>query len=167
MKGMTGMLTEPCPVLNDKDAASVAVVAQWTEKDNIVRGCILSALSNVLFDVYCSATHTVRSLWDTLDTKYNTDDVGVEKYCVDKFLKYHMVEGKSVTYQVHEFQIILQALEDSSMELPEMFVVMSIIEKFPRSWEDFDMFLKHRTGNLSVNELMTVVSSRKCTTLTM
>ncbi len=126
--------------------------------DNVVRGCILSALSNVLFDVYCSAPHTAATLWETLSTKYSTDDSGVEKYQVGKYLKYRMSEGKSVTDQVHEFQIIVQALNDAGMKLPEKFVVMSIIEKFPRSWEEFGMTLKHRSGSLTLNELMSAIA---------
>ena len=159
LKGMSEMLVEVCPEIDPEDPTeSAEEIKLWQDKDNTVRGAILLALSEKLFDVYCSESYTAKSLWDSLDKKYNTDDVGVEKYSVGKFLKFRMAEGKPVSEQVHEFQIIVQSLKDSAMELPEKFVVMSIIEKFPRSWEEFGMTLKHRKGSLSLNELMNAIT---------
>ncbi|KAK4404542.1 hypothetical protein Sango_0822800 [Sesamum angolense] len=71
-------------------------IAQWTEMDQIGRGAILSALSNMPLDVYCSDYYTAKSLWDELDRKYNTEEQGLEKHFVSKFMRYQMVEGKSV-----------------------------------------------------------------------
>ncbi|KAL0342900.1 UNVERIFIED_CONTAM: hypothetical protein Sangu_1177400 [Sesamum angustifolium] len=73
---MNGLLTviqvtrgEP----TDTDPKTVEI-AQWTERDQIGRGAILSALSNTLFDAYCSDSYTAKSLWDELDRKYNTKE---------------------------------------------------------------------------------------------
>ncbi|KAL0401486.1 UNVERIFIED_CONTAM: hypothetical protein Slati_4178500 [Sesamum latifolium] len=79
-----------------------AELVQWTERDQIGRGAILSALSNMRFDVYCSDYYTAKSLWDELDRKYNTEEQGLKKYYVFKFMRYQMVEDMSVAGQTHE-----------------------------------------------------------------
>ncbi|KAK4386254.1 hypothetical protein Sango_2496000 [Sesamum angolense] len=100
-----------------------AEIAQWTERDQIGRGAILSALSNMLFDVYCSDSYTAKSLWDELDRKYNTEEQGLEKYSVSKFMRYQMVEDMSVAEQTHEIINLEHALADAEMKLPEKFLV--------------------------------------------
>ena len=44
-----------------------------------------------------------------------------------------------MTEQVHEFEMIVHALKESGMNLPEKFKVMSVIEKLPKSWEEFSL----------------------------
>ncbi|KAL0403628.1 UNVERIFIED_CONTAM: hypothetical protein Sradi_2003600 [Sesamum radiatum] len=122
------------------------------------RGAILSALSDTLFDVYCSDSYTAKSLWDELDRKYNTEEQGLEKYSVSKFMRYQMVEDRSVAGQTHEIINLEHALADAEMKLPEKFLVMSIVDKFPKSWENFGMTLKHQKGKLSLDDLMIAIS---------
>ncbi|KAL0349527.1 UNVERIFIED_CONTAM: hypothetical protein Sradi_4101900 [Sesamum radiatum] len=101
--------------------------------DQIGRGVILSPLSNTLFDVYCSDSYTAKSFRDELDRKYNTEEQGLEKYSVFKFMRYQMVEDRSVTEQTHEIINLGHALADAEIKLPEKFLVMSIVDKFPKS----------------------------------
>ncbi|KAL0409381.1 UNVERIFIED_CONTAM: hypothetical protein Sradi_1872500 [Sesamum radiatum] len=110
-----------------------AEIEQWTEKDKIGRGEILSALSDTFFDVYYSESYTAKSLWDELDRKYNTEEQGLEKYSVSKFMRYQMVEDRSVAEQTHEIVNLEHAVTDVEMKLPEKFLVMSIVDKFPKS----------------------------------
>ncbi|KAL0412036.1 UNVERIFIED_CONTAM: Retrovirus-related Pol polyprotein from transposon TNT 1-94 [Sesamum latifolium] len=91
-------------------------------------------MSDTPFDVYCSDSYTAKSLWDELDRKYNTEEQGLEKYSVFKFMWYQMVE------------------------LPEKFLVISIVNKFSKSWENFGMTLKHQKGRLSLDDLMIAIS---------
>ncbi|KAL0410653.1 UNVERIFIED_CONTAM: hypothetical protein Slati_3655000 [Sesamum latifolium] len=102
-----------------------------------------SDLSNTLFDVYCSDSYTAKSMWDELDRKYNTEQQGLEKYSVSKFVRYQMVDDRSVAEQTHEIINIEHALADAEMKLPEKFLVMSIGDKFSKSWKNFGMTLKH------------------------
>ncbi|KAL0290196.1 UNVERIFIED_CONTAM: Retrovirus-related Pol polyprotein from transposon TNT 1-94 [Sesamum calycinum] len=53
MKGLLTVIQVTRPEPTDTDPKT-AEIAQWTERDQIGRGAILSALSNTLFDVYCS-----------------------------------------------------------------------------------------------------------------
>ncbi|KAL0378812.1 UNVERIFIED_CONTAM: hypothetical protein Sradi_3186700 [Sesamum radiatum] len=63
---------------------------------------ILSALLDTLFDVYYSNSYNAKSLWDELDRKYNTKEQGLKKYSVSKFMRYQMLEDRSVAEQTHE-----------------------------------------------------------------
>ncbi|KAL0342496.1 UNVERIFIED_CONTAM: hypothetical protein Scaly_1912200 [Sesamum calycinum] len=127
-----------------------AEIAQWTDRDQIGQGAILSALSNTLFDVYCSDSYTAKSLWDELDRKYNTEEQGLKKYYVFKFMLYQMVEDKSVAEQTHEIINLEHALANAEMKLSEKFLVMSTVDKFSKSWENFGMTLKHQKEKLSL-----------------
>ncbi|KAK4385555.1 hypothetical protein Sango_2679500 [Sesamum angolense] len=93
---------------------------------------------------HCSDSYTAKSLWDELDRKYNTEEQGLEKYYVSKFMRYQMVEDRSVVEQTHEIINLEHALVDAEMKLPEKFLVMSIVDKFPKSLENFGMTLKHQ-----------------------
>ncbi|KAK4383819.1 hypothetical protein Sango_3116300 [Sesamum angolense] len=123
-----------------------------------LRGEILSALSNTLFDVYCSDSYTAKSLWDELDRKYNTEEQGLEKYSVSKFMRYQMIEDRSVAEQTHEIINLEHAMADAEMKLLEKFLVISIVDKFPKSWENFGRTLKHQKGRLSLDDLMIALS---------
>ncbi|KAL0302302.1 UNVERIFIED_CONTAM: Retrovirus-related Pol polyprotein from transposon TNT 1-94 [Sesamum calycinum] len=69
-----------------------------------------------------------------------------------------MVEDRSVAEQTHEIINLEHALADVEMKLPEKFLVMSILDKFPKSWENFGMTLKHQKGRLSLDDLMIAIS---------
>ncbi|KAL0332913.1 UNVERIFIED_CONTAM: Mannan endo-1,4-beta-mannosidase 7 [Sesamum calycinum] len=62
--------------------------------------------------------------WDELDRKYNTEEQGLEKYSVFKFMRYQMVEDRSVTEQTHEIINLGHVLADAEIKLPEKFLVV-------------------------------------------
>ncbi|KAL0381034.1 UNVERIFIED_CONTAM: hypothetical protein Sangu_0167700 [Sesamum angustifolium] len=117
MKGLLTVIQVTRPEPTDTDPKTTEI-AQWTERDQISRGAILSALSNTLFN---------------------------------------MVEDRSVAEQTHEINLE-HALADAEMKLPEKFLVMSIVDKFPKSWENFGMTLKYQKGRLSLDDLMIAIS---------
>ncbi|KAL0448134.1 UNVERIFIED_CONTAM: Retrovirus-related Pol polyprotein from transposon TNT 1-94 [Sesamum latifolium] len=69
-----------------------------------------------------------------------------------------MVEDRSVAEQTHEIINLEHALADAEMKFPEMFLVMSIVDKFFKSWENFGMTLKHQKGRLCLDDLMIAIS---------
>ncbi|KAL0374258.1 UNVERIFIED_CONTAM: Retrovirus-related Pol polyprotein from transposon TNT 1-94 [Sesamum radiatum] len=69
-----------------------------------------------------------------------------------------MVEDMSVAEQTHEIINLKQTLADAEMKLPEKFLVISIVDKFLKSWKNFGMTLKHQKGRLSLNDLMIAIS---------
>ncbi|KAL0411695.1 UNVERIFIED_CONTAM: hypothetical protein Slati_3759200 [Sesamum latifolium] len=132
MKGVLTVIQVTRPEPTDTNSRT-AEIAQWPEKDQIGRGAILSTLSDTLFNVYCSDSYTAKSLWDELDQKYNTEEQRLEKYSVFKFMRYQMVEDRSVAEQTTEIINLEHALADAEMKLPEKFLVMSIVDKLPKS----------------------------------
>ena len=46
------------------------------------------------------------------------------------------------------------------MDLPEKFQVMSVIEKLPKSWEEFALSLKRQKGEISWTNRMLDISAR-------
>ncbi|KAL0320244.1 UNVERIFIED_CONTAM: hypothetical protein Sradi_5285900 [Sesamum radiatum] len=145
MKGLLTVIQVTRPEPTDTNPIT-AEIAQWAEKDQIGGGAILSALSDTLFDVYCSDSYTAKSLWNELDRKHNTEEQG------------QMVEDMSVAEQTHEIINLEHALADVEMKLPDKFLVMSIVDKFPKFWETFGMTLKHQKGKLSLDDLMIAIS---------
>ncbi|KAL0417230.1 UNVERIFIED_CONTAM: hypothetical protein Slati_3554900 [Sesamum latifolium] len=69
-----------------------------------------------------------------------------------------MVEDMSVAEQTHEIINLEHALADAEMKLPEKFLVMSIVDKFLKSWKNFGMTFKHQKGKLSLDDLMIAIS---------
>ncbi|KAL0315348.1 UNVERIFIED_CONTAM: hypothetical protein Sradi_5413000 [Sesamum radiatum] len=128
-----------------------AEIAQWTERDQIGRGAILSALSTMLFDVYCSNSYISKSIWDESDRKYNIEEQGLKKYSIFKFMRYQVVEDRSVAKQTHEIIKLEHALADAEMKLFEKYLAMSTVEKFSKSEKSFGMTLKHQKGKLLSN----------------
>ncbi|KAL0414344.1 UNVERIFIED_CONTAM: hypothetical protein Sradi_1636100 [Sesamum radiatum] len=121
MKGLLTVIQVTRPEPTDTNPIT-AKIAQWTERDQTGRGAILFALSNTLFDVYYSDSYIAKSLWDELDRKYNTEEQGLEKYSVSKFMQYQMVEDMSVAEQTHETIYLKHALADAEMKLPKKFL---------------------------------------------
>lgn len=66
-----------------------------------------------------------------MEKKYKTEDAGVKKFVVGKFLDFKMVDTKSGMSQVQEFQIIIHDLLAEGMEINELFQVAAVIEKLP------------------------------------
>ncbi|KAL0415929.1 UNVERIFIED_CONTAM: Retrovirus-related Pol polyprotein from transposon TNT 1-94 [Sesamum latifolium] len=83
MKGLLTVIQMPRPEPTNTNPRT-AEIEQWTKRDQIDRGAILSALSNTLFEIYCSDSYTSKSLWDELDRKYNTED-GQNFQILEKF----------------------------------------------------------------------------------
>ena len=158
VKGLWPVVQYEKPVVDREKADSVKAYAMWEEKDGVARAAILAALANTLFDVYSSDSYTAKLLWEKLDQTHNTDSQGLEKYSVARFLDFKLVDSKSITEQVHEFETLVHALGESGMDLPEKFRVMTVIEKLPKSWEEFALSLKRQKGEITWTNLMLDIS---------
>ena len=92
----------------------------------ICRNYIPNGVDNTLYNVYC-LLKTAKELWDSLDNKYKTEDVGMKKFVVGRFLDYKMLDSKIVISQVQDLHIILHEIHVEGMSLSESFRVVAII----------------------------------------
>ena len=74
----------------------------------------MNRLVDSLCNVY-SDKRTTKELWESLDQKYKTKDVGAKKFVVGRFLDYKMVHSKTVVSQVQELQVILHEIHAEGM----------------------------------------------------
>ncbi|KAL0336658.1 UNVERIFIED_CONTAM: hypothetical protein Sradi_4877700 [Sesamum radiatum] len=148
-------LSEEVPVVSEgeTDTQKRAAMDAWGHGDFLCRNYILNGLSDTLYNVYSSAT-TARALWESLEKKYKTEDAGLKKFIVGKFLDFKMVDSKTVMNQVQEFQMILHDLHAEGMKLSESFQVAAMIEKLPPLWKDFKNYLKHKRKEMGLEDLI-------------
>ena len=95
-----------------------------------------------------------RELWESLDRKYKIEDVGMKKYVVGRFLDYKMVDSKTIISQVQDLQVILHEIHAEGMMLSESFQVTTIIEKLPPNLKDFKNYLKHKSKEMKLEDLI-------------
>ncbi|KAL0332968.1 UNVERIFIED_CONTAM: hypothetical protein Scaly_2198300 [Sesamum calycinum] len=127
-------LSEEVPVVSEgeTDTQKRAAMDAWGHGDFLCRNYILNGLSDTLYNVYIPRLQ--ESHWKR-NTK--TEDAGLKKFIVGKFLNFKMVDSKTVMNQVQEFQMILHDLHAEGMKLSESFQVAAMIEKLPPLWKDF------------------------------
>ncbi|KAL0298615.1 UNVERIFIED_CONTAM: hypothetical protein Sradi_6521300 [Sesamum radiatum] len=147
-------LSEDAPIVSEgeSDTQKRAAIDAWGHGDFLRRNYILNGLSDTLY-VYSSAT-TARAIWESLEKKYKTEDAGLKKFIVEKFLEFKMVDSKTVMNQVQEFQMILHDLHAEGMKLSESFQVAAMIEKLPPVWKDFKNYLRHKRKEMGLEDLI-------------
>ena len=80
-----------------------------------------------LYNVYSSFT-IARGLWEALEKKYKTENVGTKKFIVGKFLDFKMIDSIIVINQIEELQILINKIHAEGMMINEAFQVAFIIE---------------------------------------
>ena len=88
-----------------KGETNNAAVDTWKNSDFLCRNYILNGLDNTFYNVYCTI-ESAKALWKSLEKKYKTEDAGMKKFIVGKFLDYKMVDSKTVISQTQDLQII-------------------------------------------------------------
>ena len=94
-------LKEDAPIANEneQDREVVLQVASaidaWRHSDFLCRNYILNDLHDTLYNMY-SVKITTKELWESLDRKYKTEDIGSKKFVVGRFIDYKMVDSKTV-----------------------------------------------------------------------
>ncbi|PHT92632.1 hypothetical protein T459_00514 [Capsicum annuum] len=89
-----------------------------------------------------------------LERKYKTEDVGIKKFLVARFLDFKMIDSKSVVSQVQELQVIIQYFLAEGLIMNDVFQVAAIVEKLPPLWKDFKNYLKHKCKEMTVEDLI-------------
>ncbi|XXG72461.1 hypothetical protein AAC387_Pa07g1553 [Persea americana] len=77
----------PTLIKGKTDKQVVATVEAGKHADFLCRNYIINGLDDTLYNAYCS-WKTAKELWDSLDKKYKTEDAGMKKFVVGRFLDY-------------------------------------------------------------------------------
>ena len=91
--------------VNPPTTENTKEISNWDFDDFMCKNYILNPLSDDLYDYY-SSFKTAKDVWDALQKKYDTEEAGSKKYAVSRYMKFQMVEEKSVVSQSHELHKI-------------------------------------------------------------
>ena len=137
---------------SDEDTDEIKVQRKKQEEDELIRkGHILNTLSDCLYDLYTSMK-SPKDIWNALEAKYKTEKIGTNKFIIQKYFDYKMLDNISVLDQVYELQILVNKLRDLSINIPESFQVGAIITKLLPSWNNFRKKLLHMSENLTLEQ---------------
>jgi len=151
---MVYVLSTPCPPDggDQETAEQIRKRGKWENADYIARGLILNGMSDSLFDIYQNH-ESAKELWDSLETKYMSEDASSKKFLVSNFNNYKMVDSRPVMEQYNELIRILGQFTQHKMHMDEAIQVSSVIDKLPPSWKEFKHSLKHKKEELTLVEL--------------
>ena len=90
------------PTMSDEDTNEIKAQRKKRDEDELIcRGHILNTLSNRLYDLYTSMKSS-REIWNALEAKYKTETIGTNKFIIQKYFDYKMLDNISILDQVHE-----------------------------------------------------------------
>nr|KYP69597.1 hypothetical protein KK1_008794 [Cajanus cajan] len=135
-------------------SAPASKLDDWSQANKVCRHTILSALSNDLFDVYCSYKEA-KDIWDSMIMKYTMEDSVRQHFIIGNYYRWEMNEEKDIKVQINEYHKLLGDLKLESLSLPDEFVSELLIEKLPESWIDYKQHLKHRHKQTLLTDLIT------------
>ena len=103
-------------------------IEAWAHVNKVCRHTILTTLSNELFGVYYTYKEA-KVIWESMLTKYTTEDMGKQRFVIGNYYKWTMVDNKDIKLQIDEYHKLLEEVRVEKIELPEQFVVGLLIEK--------------------------------------
>ncbi|CAN6677554.1 unnamed protein product [Malus baccata var. baccata] len=122
-------------------AEILQVIKAWTHSEFLCRNYILNDLDDSLYDAY-SSYKTAKDMWESMDKKYKSEVASSKN------------DTKFVVKQVEELQVIVHELDEENLGLEKGFVVGSIVKKLPSNWNDFKIYLKHLTKDMSMDQMI-------------
>ena len=118
-----------------------------------MRWHILNTLSDRLYDIYMPISSPTE-IWKALETNYNTERQGTDKFLIMKYLEFKMLYSIPILNQVHELQVLVNRLRDLKMVPSEIFQVGAIISKLPSTWNDCRKKLLHMQECFTAEKIM-------------
>ncbi|KAB2632122.1 hypothetical protein D8674_028369 [Pyrus ussuriensis x Pyrus communis] len=91
------VVKEEAPKSNENPMTKEIVMAieAWNHSKFRCRNYILNSLDDNLYEIY-SLCKIAKELWESLEKKCRIDDADSKKFVISKFLKYTMMDSKSV-----------------------------------------------------------------------
>ena len=100
------------PTASDEAIDEIKAQRKRHEEDELIcRGHILNTLSDRLYDLYTSM-NSPKKIWNALEAKYKTEKVSTNKFIIQKYFDYKMLDNILILDQVHELQILVNKLRD-------------------------------------------------------
>ena len=79
---------------SDEDTDEIKVQRKKQEEDELICN-ILNTLSDCLYDLYTSMK-SPKDIWNALEAKYKTEKIGTNKFIIQKYFDYKMLDNISV-----------------------------------------------------------------------
>ena len=95
---------------------------------------------------------SLKEIWNALEAKYKIEKIGMNKFIIQKYFDYKILDNILVLDHVHELQILVNKLRHLSINIPESFQVGAIIAKLPPSWNNFRKKLLHMSEDLTLEQ---------------
>lgn len=108
-------------------------------------------MSNKYYDQYYVKCKYAKEIWDTLQAIYLAEDASSKKFLVSNYMEFKMVDDKSITEQVQEFQLIANKIAISGIALDENFHVGVVVSKLPPSRKEYRSKLLHKKKDLTLD----------------
>jgi len=105
-------------------------VDDWIHANKVCRHTLLSALSKDLFDFYASYKE-VKDIWDSFILKYIVEDVVRQRFVIENYYRWEIIEGKDIKIQINEYQNLLEDIKAENIALTDEFMFKFLIEKLP------------------------------------
>uniref|UniRef100_A0A0R0G6E5 Uncharacterized protein n=2 Tax=Glycine subgen. Soja TaxID=1462606 RepID=A0A0R0G6E5_SOYBN len=103
------------------------------QANKVCHHILLSALSNDLFNVYCSYKES-KEIWDSLILKYTVKDVVRQRFIIANYYRWIMNEEKDIKVQINKYHKLLEDLKTKNISLPDNFISKLLIVKLMESW---------------------------------
>ena len=71
-----------------------------------------------------------------MNKKYIVEDAGTQKYAIGNFRNFQMTEDRDISYQIHDYHLLINDLAIKDNKLSEPFVAGYLVETFLESWKD-------------------------------
>ena len=143
------------PAATPEDTEELKAERKNREEDEVTcRGLILNSLTDRLYDLY-SPYQTPKEIWNAVDTKYQNEKKGTDKFLALNYFDFKMTDDKPVMDQVHELQILVSRLKDLEVVIPDALQIGAILSKLPPSWNNYRKKILQQSETLSVENFQT------------
>ncbi|GKU85679.1 hypothetical protein SLEP1_g312 [Rubroshorea leprosula] len=98
---------------------------------------------------------TAKETWDALQKKYDFEEASAKMYAGSQWLRFQMVDDKSVVSQIRELQMLAHEFQFEGIRIDDNLEVVAIIDKLPPSRKEFQKMMHHKQKEITVGNLLT------------
>ncbi|XP_059289279.1 uncharacterized protein LOC132042780 [Lycium ferocissimum] len=153
------VLEQPCPNAPGSEVATEQAtlikeqIAKWKDDDYLCKNYILGGMSNKFYDQYYTKCKFAKDIWDTLQNIYLAEEASSKKFLVSNYMEFKMVDDKSITEQVQEFQLIANKIAIYELFLMKIFMLVLLSRNF-LPLERIRSKLLHKKEDLTLEQLL-------------